>query len=484
MPTITVVGLGPGDPEQISRQAWRLLCAAPKVFLRTGVHPAVASIDFSGELVTFDDRYLQAASFEEVYQQISEQLLAEVDSRGEVVYAVPGDPTVGEATVTILREQAKRAGIEFKIVHGVSFIEPCLAALNLDALDGLVVEDALTLMDRYHPSFPPDQHVLISQIHSQLIASELKLTLMNQYPAEQPVVLIMAAGTDEQKVEKRSLFELDRGFDDSSMACLYLPPLEQAGSFEAFQELVAHLRSPQGCPWDREQTHLSLRQHMLEEAFEVLEALDSEEPNELEEELGDLMLQLVLQTQIAAEQGEFLMADVLAGIHEKLVRRHPHVFGDVDVEDVPEVLSNWEGIKAAEREDNGSDKSALSGVPKSLPALAQAEEFQSRAARLGFDWPHQSGVLAKIDEEFEEIAAAEDDTARAAEMGDLLFAVVNYARWLGVDPEAALRTANARFRQRFERVEQLAKAEGATMSEYSIEQLEAFWQQAKEEQRR
>jgi tetrapyrrole methylase family protein/MazG family protein len=220
---------------------------------------------------------------------------------------------------------------------------------------------------------------------------------------------------------------------------------------------------------------------MLEEAFEALEALDSENPDNLQEELGDLMLQLVLQTQIAAEQGEFLMAQVLADIHAKLVRRHPHVFGDVSVKDVPEVLTNWEGLKAAERQDEGGEKSALSGVPRSLPALAQADEYQSRAARLGFDWPQQDGVLAKIEEEFVEVAQAQGEIEQAAELGDLLFSIVNYCRWLGVDPEAALRQANGRFRSRFQRVEELAAARGQAVSDFAIDQLEAFWQQAKEE---
>jgi tetrapyrrole methylase family protein/MazG family protein len=454
---------------------------AGKVFLRTSSHPALASVDFQGDVEAFDDLYLEAESFEAVYQAIARRILDEAKAGSPVVYAVPGDPTIGEATTSLIRGGAAEAGIPVHIIHGVSFIEPCLAALEHDALDGLVIEDALTLVDRHHPSFPPDQAVIISQVHSQLIASDLKLTLLNQYPDDHPVVLLDGVGDASPSLQRLPLYQVDRDFEFTSRTCLFIEPMETGASFESFQELVAHLRSPEGCPWDREQTHLSLRKHMLEEAFEALEALDSEDPENLQEELGDLMLQLVLQTQIAAEQGEFLMAQVLADIHAKLVRRHPHVFGDVSVKDVPEVLTNWEGLKAAERQDEGGEKSALSGVPRSLPALAQADEYQSRAARLGFDWPQQNGVLAKIEEEFVEVAQAQGEIEQAAELGDLLFSIVNYCRWLGVDPEAALRQANGRFRSRFQRVEELAAARGQAVSDFAIDQLEAFWQQAKEE---
>ncbi|MFP3853480.1 MAG: nucleoside triphosphate pyrophosphohydrolase [Anaerolineales bacterium] len=478
---VTIVGLGPGDPGLISRTAWDRLTAADRVFLRTSMHPAVETIPFKGEVESFDPLYEDSDSFQAVYRQIVDRLMVAAKFE-KIVYAVPGDPGVGEATTAQVRSRAEEQGIPLRIIHGISFIEPSLAALAIDALDGLVVVDALELMDRHHPSFPPDYHILISQIHSQLIASDIKLTLMNQYPEGHPITLLSAAGTEGESIEHKELYELDRETEFGSMSCLYIPPMEEGSSFESFQELVAHLRSPEGCPWDREQTHLSLRQHMLEEAYETLEALDAEDPQELEEELGDLMLQLVLQTQIAVEEGEFLMADVLRGIHQKLVRRHPHVFGDVDVEDVPEVLSNWEGLKAAERQEGGKEESALAGVPKSLPALAQAEEYQSRAARLGFDWPEASGVLAKIQEELAEVAEAEGELEQAAEIGDLLFAVVNYARWLKVDPEASLRQANAKFRARFRKVEDLSRNQDQRLAEMNLDQLNALWEQAKHEE--
>ncbi len=239
---------------------------------------------------------------------------------------------------------------------------------------------------------------------------------------------------------------------------------------------MAHLRAPDGCPWDREQTHRSLRKHLLEETYEALEALDSEEPEALKEELGDLLLQVLLQAQIAYEAGSFRAAEVVAGIQAKLIRRHPHVFGELELSDVDEVLKHWEHFKEAEK-GNG----ALDGVPVDLPALAQADELQGRAARVGFDWPQIDGVLEKIAEEAGELRAAADPLEQERELGDLLFAVVNYARWLKVDPEAALRQTNRRFRARFARMSDAARQAGQRLDQLGIEELDRLWEAAKRE---
>jgi len=199
----------------------------------------------------------------------------------------------------------------------------------------------------------------------------------------------------------------------------------------------------------------------------------------LQEELGDLLLQIVLQTQIATEEGDFSMAEVIAGIQAKIIRRHPHVFGDVRVASVDHVLHNWEALKAAERQAEGVGRGILDGVPLSLPALSQAAEIQERVVRVGFDWPDIGGVRAKIAEELVEVQQAIDPKAQSSEMGDLLFAVVNYARWLGVDPEAALREANLRFRRRFGHLEAAARAEGRDLAGMTLEEMDALWEEAK-----
>jgi tetrapyrrole methylase family protein / MazG family protein len=340
--------------------------------------------------------------------------------------------------------------------------------------------DGIELSQAHIPAFPPDLPVLVAQVYSRLVAAEIKMTLNTVYPDEHPVRLVHAAGTKDELIEDLQLYEIDRSEHIGLLTVLYVPPLGEGTSFEAFQEIVAHLRAPDGCPWDREQTHDSLRTHLMGEAYEALEAMDSGNPAEMAEEFGDLLLQIVLNAQIASEEGEFTMADVLKGIYEKIIRRHPHVFGDVTLDGVQGVLTNWEKLKAVERLNSQEpEKGLLDGVPQALPALAQAQEYQDRAARVGFDWKEISGVLDKVAEEIQEVREVTNEEELIAEMGDLFFALVNLARWKKVDSESALRGTNIRFKKRFAYVEQGAKKQGRKLSEMSIDEMEALWEEAK-----
>ncbi|TMF29221.1 MAG: nucleoside triphosphate pyrophosphohydrolase [Chloroflexi bacterium] len=240
-------------------------------------------------------------------------------------------------------------------------------------------------------------------------------------------------------------------------------------------EVVRRLRSPQGCPWDREQTHGSLRATMLEEAYEVLEAIDEQSMPKLREELGDVLLQVLMQSEIAAQSADFTVGDVADAVREKLVRRHPHVFGETVVSGSDEVVRNWEALKAAEY----GRESALDGVQRSLPALQWAWSLQRRAANVGFDWPNVDGALDKVREEVEELRDAPTVEDREAEFGDLLFSLVNVARKLGLNPEDALRAATGRFEARFRIMEQEAKAEGQDLKDLPIEELDRYWEAAK-----
>jgi tetrapyrrole methylase family protein/MazG family protein len=259
-----------------------------------------------------------------------------------------------------------------------------------------------------------------------------------------------------------------------------LPALGECTSFESLQEITAHLRAPDGCPWDQEQTIQSLRPDFLEEAYEVLAALDSGDPAQMQEEFGDLLLLIAMLSQINSESGVFTSADVVSGISTKLIRRHPHVFGDLEVEGVGTVLKNWEQIKAEERVANGeSEKGLLAGVSIAIPALSQAQEYQARAARVGFDWPTMDGVIDKIAEEVAELREVESVETRSEELGDLLFALVNLARWLQVDAETALRVANNKFKNRFQYIEKTAQTHGRSLAEMSLAELDALWEAAK-----
>lgn len=363
------------------------------------------------------------------------------------------------------------------IHSALHLIEPALMALGVDDVPGIQVYNAASMGTLHHPPLNPDLPALLPCAGSPDLA-QVKQVLLNQYPGNHPIQVVRGLEA-EPVIERLVLNALDQAAPPDEHSVIYLPPLEHASSFERFQETIAHLRAPEGCPWDRKQTHSSLRPYLLEETYEVLEALDAGDLDALREELGDLLLQIVLHSQIGVDMGTFRMADVVAGINAKIIRRHPHVWGSVAVNDDQDVKVNWDRLKQAEKNGNGSVPSRLAGVSKSLPALSQAYSYQDRAARVKFDWATIEPVIAKVHEEIGEIADAPDEQARAMEMGDLLFAVVNWARWLNIDPESALRGANARFYRRFYYVEQQAAAQNRPLDEMSLEEMDALWEAAK-----
>lgn len=478
---ITIIGLGPGPASLITRQAWEWIQSLDEIYLRTNQHPAVGDLPQKLKKYSFDEYYQRGESFEEVYENIVTNVLRLGEQTRGVTYAVPGDPFVAEVTTPAIVKRAGQAGIPVHVLSGVSFIEPIISALGIDPFSGMVLMDALQLGKSHHPIFPPSLPVIIAQMYSIMVASEVKLTLMASYPDEFPVRLIHGAGTNQQVFEDLALYEIDRSQKIGLMTSLYLPPLSPDCSIESFQETVAHLRSPEGCPWDQEQTHSSLRPNLLEEAYEVLTALDSNDFNAMKEEFGDLLLQIVLHAQIASEEGEFTLSDVIRGINQKVIRRHPHVFGDWKVGDSAEVKKNWEKLKSEERRENGTTetKGILAGVPEALPALCQAQEIQDRAARVGFDWADVSPVIQKVEEELEEVKRSRTKSERENELGDLLFAVVNLARWNKVDAESALRAMNLRFKKRFRHIEKRSLEMGKEISSLTLQEMDIFWNEAK-----
>jgi len=361
-----------------------------------------------------------------------------------------------------------------------SLVTSTLDALRIPPTSRLVLLEARTLADAHVPPFPSEFPALLTGVDSPELAAHLREVLLTVYPREHEVSIV-----DGGKKKEERMGDLGSG-EFSESTCVYLPALTEGTAFESFHEIVAHLRAPDGCPWDREQTHRSLRTHLLEESYEALEAIDSGDFVSMREEFGDLLLQIVLHAQIASEAEQFTMTDVVKGIHDKIVRRHPHVFGDVDVNGVKDVLQNWERLKEKERSEKGEERrkkkeGLLDGVPLSLPALTQAQEYQDRAARVGFDWPEIEGVLDKVREEIEEIKAAQNLEEVTGELGDLFFVLVNLARWRKVDAESALRETNLKFKKRFGYVEQGAKAQGRSLSDMALEEMDALWNEAKKQ---
>ena len=446
------------------------------MYLRTARHPAVADLPESVTSHSFDHIYDSADSFETVYETIVAELL-QLAQQGEVIYAVPGHPFVGESTVTRLVAEAKAAGVAVDVVAGLSFVEPCLTAVAQDGMDGVQIFDAIELSQYLYPPVNPDFPLLLGQVYSRMLASELKLVLTAVYPDEHPVTLIHQAGDDDEAIEQVPLYAIDRSDAVSHLTSLFVPPLPQPSSLSALAETVAILRSPDGCPWDQEQTPQSLRSGFLEEASEVLGAIDANDVDELREELGDVLYHLVMQTQIASEDEEFRLTDVIAGIDAKLKYRHPHVWGDWQVSNSAEVIENWEMLKAKEKADRSD--SLVDNIPEALPALARSQKLQGRVRKVGFDWPEINGVYEKVQEEIVELREATTPEHRAEELGDLLFVVVNLANWLDLDAESALREANLKFSRRFRGVEKLAAARNLTLSDMTLDDLEALWQEVK-----
>jgi tetrapyrrole methylase family protein / MazG family protein len=502
---IIVVGLGPGRWEDLTIEAREVLGAASLVICRTLRHPTVDALRLRRPdlaLESFDELYERAESFAALYPQMAERLLERAEGLlpGEtLVYAVPGHPLIAEESVRRLRAQGPERGVTVRVVAGLSFLEPVCAALDMDPLErDLQLLDATLLADLPAAALMgtvlPTRPALIAQAYNRRLASGVKLALSELYPDDWEVAVVRWASLPgAEVVERMPLLDLDRGEHADHLTTIYVPPLPPLAATrapEGLRYVTWRLRAPDGCPWDREQTHQSLRKYVLEEAYEVAEVLDEwdgspEVAEHLAEELGDLLLQVYLQSEIADQEDLFHIGDVYQAVTEKLIRRHPHVFGDVTVRDASHVVRNWEAIKREERVAKGTDvqvESALHGVPKSAPALYQAYELGRTAAKLGFEWPSMEGALAKVAEETRELADAVSDADKgeqAAELGDLLFALAAVARRLEIEPEEALRQANMRFRRRFAAMEARARAENRDPHALTLDEWLTRWAAAK-----
>ncbi len=348
---IIVVGLGPGGAEYLSMGALEALQKAGRVLLRTAVHPTVAQLpSFGIKCESLDWVYESTAELAEVYTRLAEEVTkAARNAEGTVVYAVPGHPLVAESSVKALLDRAEKERLEVEVIPSISSVELCILRLGFDPL-----QEGLRLADAQSPSrIDPGTATLFLQLDSRLVASELKVNLLEAFPAEHEVALIYSAGTPEkERIERLSLAELDHREDFDHLTSLLVPSLsgeQRRVSFQDLVDLMARLRATDGCPWDREQNHRSLRPCLEEETREVLEAIEKEDPKALCEELGDLLLQILFHARLAAEAGEFNMEDVLRGLRDKLVERHPHVFGGEKIATAAEVLEAWKELKRKSR---------------------------------------------------------------------------------------------------------------------------------------
>ncbi len=452
-PRVVVVGLGPGDPRLVSVAASEAIASVATHFVRTTRHPSVGLV---APATSFDDLYESAREISAVYDGVVDALVSAARSHGTVLYAVPGSPLVAERTVELLRADER---IQVDIIPALSFLDVAWDRLGVDP-----VQAGVRLVDGHRFAAEAAGHAgpfLVAQCDSSFVLSGMKLAV----EGGPPVTVLQRLGLPDEAVFEVAWDELDRQVRPDHLTCVWVPSLAEpvASELVRFDELVHTLRAR--CPWDRKQTHRSLTRHLIEETYEVLEAIDElDHPSgyaHLEEELGDLLFQVAFHATLAAEQGQFTFADVARGIHDKLVERHPHVFGPPG-----EPVPDWEQLKKAEK----GRSSVMEGVPGNLPSLLYAFKVQSKAAAAGFDWKDAAGAWVKISEELDELREAWASEAAAGpavneELGDVLFSVVNVARHLGVDPEAALRESAAKFRRRFDAMEALGAARGVPVSD-------------------
>ncbi|MBQ1855362.1 MAG: nucleoside triphosphate pyrophosphohydrolase [Anaerovibrio sp.] len=478
MGSITVIGLGPGDFGLITIDSWERMKNAQHLYFRTEKHPTVPMIKERGITFTsYDSFYEGAESFEALYDAIAKDLVKKACTE-DLVYAVPGSPMVAEKTVVLLREYCQQGNIKLDIQPGMSFVEVLYSKLGIDPIDGMTIIDAEDF-DQLPVDMPTG--LVITQVYSHQIASDTKLSLMEVFPDEYPITYIHKLGMPDESIRTIELFELDRQPDIDYLTSLYIPPFKHKEEFDVtpLKDIVHTLRSPGGCPWDIAQTHESIRTNLIEETYEVIEAIDLQDPHLMCEELGDLLLQVVFHARMAEETGAFSMQQVIDEATEKLVRRHPHIFGDVQASDAGAAVLAWESIKKKEKKDR---ESVLDGVPKGLPALMSAQKLQHKAAKVGFDWDEIGPVWDKIKEEVDELkeAQAEGDPKHIEEeLGDVLFTVVNLARFLKVDSELALMNTNRKFTTRFHFVEEKVKESGKKWSDFTLNELDELWNAAK-----
>jgi tetrapyrrole methylase family protein/MazG family protein len=475
---VTIVGLGPAGLDHLLPAARDAFAAGTARFVRTARHPACDELAAEGiAFASFDAHYDAAPDLDANYRGIVAELISLAAEHGDVVYGVPGNPSVAERTVTMLHEARARGEVELRVVPGLSFADLAWARLGVDPMDG----EARVVDGRAIDDAELAGPLLIAQCDNDFVVSDVKLALLEHLDAATPVTVLQRLGLPDEHVAVVALEELDRGaFVPDHLTSLFV----DAGAAGAARELVnlfqlaRRLRGPGGCPWDAEQTHHSLTRYLLEEAYEVVEALEAlpadgpvapELYAAVEDELGDLLFQVVFHALIAQESGAFGMAEVARGIHDKLVRRHPHVFGDVVAEQSDDVLRNWEQIK----KDEKGTTSLVEGITPGLPSLLYTHKLFRKAATVGLDPGGVDDALDRIDAAVAAMRAQDADVEAA--LAEVLVGAVIVAREGGVDAESALRSWAAVYRDRFRAMERLAEQQGVDLASAPEEHVRALW---------
>ena len=479
---IKIVGLGPGAKEALTIGTIYEFENNKNIFLRTEKHPTVDYLKEKKIIFdTYDNVYESIGSFDEVYLNIANDLIRKHEKLGDLVYAVPGHPLVAEKSVFNLIELCKENNIEYKIIPAVSFIDAMIESLRIDPIGGLKVIDSFDIGNQIL-----DKRIgtIVTQVYNQLIASEVKIKLLEQYNDETQIYYVRAAGIkDQESIRRIPLFELDMQEDIDYLTSIYIPKdLKNKKDFNDLLEIIEILRSEDGCAWDREQTHKSLEKALIEESYEVIDAIDQDDDNSLIEELGDVLLQVVFHASIGKEDGYFDISDIIEGICNKMISRHPHVFkGCNELNSSDEVLVKWDELKKKEK-GYSSLTEEMKGITKGLPALLRAHKVQEKAKKVGFDFDDVSFAINKVKEELKEVIDVyntENVEKIKEEIGDLLFSCVNVARFLKVDEEIALNWTIDKFIKRFDYIERVAKERNIDLTNMNIDEMDKLWEISK-----
>ncbi|NLY67040.1 MAG: nucleoside triphosphate pyrophosphohydrolase [Tissierellia bacterium] len=484
MGKINILGLGPGDVDCLTLGVIKKLKSGIKNYLRTEKHPTVSFLKENNiPYKSYDYVYEKEDEFDNVYEYIVEDLINNSKEYNEINYLVPGSPMVAERTVEMLLERDME-DVNIELVGGMSFIEPILQLVKRDPINGLKIVDGTRFSIR---DIDINIDCIITQVYNNRVVSDIKLLLSEVYGDEYEVYLINNASVKgKEKIYRIPLYELDRNREISYLTSIYVPKMDKiikkvydvADSID----ITEVLRSEEGCPWDREQTHESIRANVIEEAYEVVDAIDNKDIDSLIEELGDLLFQVLFHCQIGREEGQFNIYDVTTALNKKLIYRHPHVFGNKHLEKSDEVVYNWNKLKFKDRNIN-TFTDILKDMPK-LPSLMRSYKVQERAADIGFDWDNITGALEKVKEEYYEVIESINDKGGDSrkieeELGDLLFAVVNVCRFLKVNPEVALNKTVNKFINRFEIMEELSKKMGKKLEDMTLEEMDELWEKSK-----
>ncbi|WP_085993734.1 nucleoside triphosphate pyrophosphohydrolase [Oceanobacillus senegalensis] len=484
MGKIEIIGLGAGDINQLSLGIYKKLKSTDRViYARTADHPVIKTLQIEGvSFHTFDSIYEDEDEFDSVYNRISQDLLEIAkDTEGVVSYVVPGHPMLAEKSVQLLLGQDD---IQVEVAGGQSYLDDLFTALQIDPIEGFQFVDGTSF---HRSELEYRHHLIFCQVYDQLIASEVKLALLEDLPPDYEITIVEAVGSKKESIQRVALSELDREIEVNNLTSVYVPPVPTNllnHTFTNLREVMRVLRSPEGCPWDRKQTHESLKEHSIEEIYELIEAIDNQDDEGIIEELGDILMHVMLHSQIGEDNGYFSIDDVIKGITNKMIYRHPHVFDNVSADSVEEVVDNWEELKKKEKGDKR--KSVLDGIPKPLPALVKAYKLQKKAAKVGFDWDEVTDMWNKLDEEIKEVREAiqfKNDDEIAKEFGDVLFVLVNLTRYYKINPELALEQTNKKFYSRFSYIEEQLNLNGKNIEDVTLEEMDMYWNEAKERER-